>query len=67
MPIYKKGDKMDSKNYRTIALIPHASKIVLGIIHQRMLSYYELSATQAGFRKYNGTRDPIMNMMSTDL
>ena len=55
---------MDCKNYRTIALIPHASKIVLGIIHQRMLSYYEqeLSETQAGFRKDNGTRDQIMNM-----
>ena len=64
VPIYKKGDKMDCKNYRTIALIPHASKIVLGIIHQRMLSYYEqeLSETQAGFRKDNGTRDQIMNM-----
>ena len=61
---YKKGDKMDCKNYRTIALIPHASKIVFGIIHQRMLSYYEqeLSETQAGFRKDNGTRDQIMNM-----
>ena len=64
VPIYKKGDKMDCKNYRTIALIPHASKIVLGIIHQRMLSYYEqeLSETQASFRKDNGTRDQIMNM-----
>ena len=64
MPIYKKGDKMDCKNYRTIALIPHASKIVLGIIHQRMLSYYEqeLSETQEGFRKDNGTRDQIMNL-----
>ena len=41
VPIYKKGNKMDCTNYRTIALIPHASKIVLGIIHQRMLSYYE--------------------------
>ncbi len=56
MPIYKKGDKMDCKNYRTIVLISHASKIVLSIIHQRMLSYYEqeLSETQAGFRKDNG-------------
>ena len=41
VPIYKKGDNKDCKHYRTIALIPHASKIVLGIIHQRMLSYYE--------------------------
>ena len=64
VPIYRKGDKVDCKNYRTIALIPHASKIVLGIIHQRILSYYEqeLSETQAGFRKDNGTRDQIMNM-----
>ena len=56
--------QMDCKNYRTIALIPHASKIVLGIIHQIMLSYYEqeFSETQAGFRKDNGTRDQIMNM-----
>ena len=64
VPIYKKGEKMDCKNYRTIALIPHASKIVLGIIHQIMLSYHgqELSETQAGFRKDNGIRDQMMNM-----
>ena len=64
MHIYKKGDKMDCNIYSTIALIPHASKIVLCIIHQSMLSYYEqkLGETQAGFRKYNGTRDQIMNM-----
>ena len=65
VPIYKKGDKMDCRNCRPIALIPHASKIVLGIIYQRMLSYYEqkLSETQAGFRKDNGTRDQILNLM----
>ena len=63
VPIYKKWDKMDCNNHRTIALIPHASKIVLGIIHQRMLSYYEqdLSETQAGFRKDIGTRHQITN------
>ena len=43
VPIYTKGDKMDCKNYRTIALIPHASKIVLGIIHQRMLRLKQAS------------------------
>ena len=55
---------MDGKNYRKIALIPYASKIVLGIINQRMLSYYEqeLCETQAGFRKDNETRDQIMNL-----
>ena len=55
---------MDGKIDRTIVLIHHASKIVLGIIHQRMLSNYEqeLSETQAGFGKDNGTLDQIMNM-----
>ena len=64
MPIYKNGDKMAYTNYRTIAFIPHARKIVLGIIHQTVLRYYEqeFSETQAGFRKDNGTRDQIMNM-----
>ena len=47
VPIYKKGDKMDCNNYRTIALIPHASKIVLGIIHQRMLSKNSVRLQQA--------------------
>ena len=49
MPIYKKGDKLDCKNNRTISLVSHASKIVLDTIHQR--------------RKNNKTRDQIMNMM----
>ena len=65
MPIYKKGDNIDCKNYITIALIPNdASKIVLVIIHQRMQSYYEqeLCETQAGFRKGNGPSDQIVNM-----
>ena len=62
----RKGTKWTERtieNYITIALIPHASKIMLGIIHQRMLSYYEqaLNETQAGFRKDNGIRDQIMN------
>ncbi len=37
---------------------------MLGIIHHRMLSYYEqeLCEDQAGSRKDNGTRDQIMNM-----
>ena len=60
----RKGTNMDCKNYRTIALIPHASKIVLSIIRQRMMRHYQqvLSETQAGFMKDNGTRDQIVNM-----
>ena len=54
-PIYKKGDNMDCKNYRTIALIPHASKIVLGIIDQIMLSYYEQELKQVSGK----TTEPV--------
>ena len=61
----RKGAQWTARPIELLYLsIHHASKIVLGIIHQRMLSYYEqeLSETQAGFRKDNGTRDQIMNM-----
>ena len=36
MPIYKKGDKQECGNYRTIALISHASKVLLRIIQRRL-------------------------------
>ena len=52
----------ECSNYRTIALISHASKVMLKIL-QAMLQQYvntELPDIQAGFRK--GTRDQIANM-----
>ena len=64
VPIHKKGDKKECGNYRTIALIPHASKILLRILQKR-LEYYlipNLPREQAGFRKGRGTRDHIANL-----
>ena len=64
LPIYKKGDKKECGNYRTIALISHASKIFLRIIQKR-LEYFlipELPIEQAGFRKGRGTRYHIANL-----
>ena len=51
-------------NYRTIALISHASKVILKILQARLQQYmnHELSDVQAGFRKGRGTRDQIANM-----
>ena len=51
-------------NYRTIALISHASKIMLKILQARLQQYVnrELSDVQAGFRKGRGTRDQIANI-----
>ena len=51
-------------NYRTIALISHASKVTLKIIQARLQQYMnrELPGVQAGFRKGRGTRDQIANI-----
>ncbi len=64
VPIPKKGDARECSNIRTIALISHASKVLLKIIQKRMEPYMEqeLSQTQAGFRKKRGTRDQIANI-----
>ena len=48
-------------NYHTIALISHASKVVLKILQARLQQYVsrELPDVQVGFRKGRGTRDQI--------
>src|SRR5574337_761341 len=64
IPIPKKGNAKDCSNYRTIALISHASKVVLKILQARLQQYVkrELPDVQAGFRKGRGTRDQIANI-----
>ena len=51
-------------NYRTIALISHASKVMLKILHARLQQYvnHELPDVQAGFRKGRGPRDQTANI-----
>ena len=50
--------------YPTIALISHASKVMLKILQARLQQYVncELPEFQAGFRKGRGTRDQIANI-----
>ena len=50
--------------YPTIALISHASKVMLKILQARLQQYVncELPNVQAGFRKGRGTRDQIANI-----
>ena len=64
IPLYKKGDSMECKNYRTISLISHTSKILLYILNNRMESFVEreIPQEQAGFMKNKGTRDQIANL-----
>ena len=58
-PIPKKGNAKECSNYRTIALISHASKVMLKILQARLQQFMnrELPDVQAGFRKGRGTRD----------
>ena len=62
--ISKKGKAKERSNYRTIALISHASKVMLKILQARLQQYTncELLDVQAAFRKGRGTRDQIANI-----
>ena len=64
IPIPKKGNAKECSNYHTIALISHASKVMLKILQARLQQYVncELTDVQAGFRKSRGTRDKIANI-----
>ena len=59
IPIPKKGNAKECSNYRTIALISHASKVMLKILQARLQQYMncELPDVQPGFRKGRGTID----------
>ena len=60
----KKGNAKECSNYHTIALISHASKVMLKILQARLKQYVnqELPDVQAGVRKGRGTRDQIANI-----
>ena len=58
IPIPKKGNAKE-RSTTTIALISHASKVMLKILQARLQQYvkHELLDVQAGFQKGRGTRD----------
>ena len=60
----RKAMPKNAQNYHTIALISHASKVMLKILQARLQQYLncELPDVQAGFRKGRGIRDPIANI-----
>ena len=64
IPIPKKGNAEECSNYLTIALILHASKVMLRILQARLQQYvnHELPDVQAGFRKGVSARDLISNI-----
>ena len=64
IPIPKKRQCQRMLKLLTIALISHASKVMLKIPQARLQQYMncELPDVQAGFRKGRGTRDQIANI-----
>ena len=63
IPIPKKGNAKECSNYHTIALISHASKVMLKILQARLQQHVNRGLhVQADFRKGRGTRDQIPNI-----
>ena len=64
IPVSKKDKAKERSNYRTIALISYASKVMLKILQAKLQQYVnrELPDVQAGYRKGRGTRDQIANI-----
>ena len=64
IPILRKDNAKECSNHCTIALISHASKVMLKILQARLQQYtnHELPDVQVGFKKDRGTRDQIANI-----
>ena len=64
IPIPKKDNAKECSDHLTVALISHASKVLLKILQVRLQQYmnHELPDVQAGFRKGRETRDQIANI-----
>ena len=64
IPIPKKCNAKECSNYHTIAIILHASKVMLKILQARLQQYMncDLPDIQGEFRKGRGTRDQIANI-----
>ena len=65
IPIPKKGNAKECSNYRTIALISHASKVMLKILQARLQQFVnrELSDVQVGFRKDRNQRSNCQHLL----
>ena len=64
IPISKKANVKECSNYHTIALVSHASKLMLKILQARLQQYVnqEIPYVQTGFRKGRGTRAQTANI-----
>ena len=66
IPIHKKGDKMNIKNYRLISLLPICGKLFEKVIFNSLYKYYEsnniLNINQSGFRSGDSCINQLINI-----
>ena len=66
MPTFKKGDRLDVNNYRSISLISNISKIIEKLIHKRLNSFLEQNnifyPSQLGFRDKHSTSHALIEI-----
>ena len=65
-PVYKKGDRTDSSNYRPIAVTEPLMRLYTGILNTRLLEFTETTearaSAQAGFRPQHSTLHPLFTL-----
>ena len=68
VPIYKKGESLDTSNYRPISLLSSISKILEKIIYSRTIKFIRsfdlLSNSQFGFRQKHSTTHAILYLIN---
>ena len=62
IPVPKKGNAKECSNYCTVALISHASKVLLKILQARLQQYLNQELRETGFRKGRGNRNQIADI-----
>ena len=69
IPVFKKSDKHDVKNYRPISILPIFSKILEKVVYDRLYNFLNdnmlLSSCQYGFRKNTSTEMALLNLHDT--
>ena len=65
-PIFKKGNKLDSSNYRPISLLPNISKILEKVMYSRLSKFLDkfdcLYKKQFGFRNAHSTNHALISI-----
>ena len=67
MTIYKKGDRLDLNNYRSISIVPIVTKVLVIVLNQQIVHYFEnnflFNNNQYEFRAGRSTTDSLINFI----